>query len=118
MEHTCAKTLTGNASMARLEVRRQIFRTRVRLAQSFVGDEEAAAVSTGAERVEVTKDVDGTADVAVILRDAAADPDAPVASRLHQDDLVDGAGDVQHLPLAVVLEGRFDGGIGSFRGCV
>ena len=70
--------------------------------QRRVGYRQHAGPPAGALPVEVRQNVGGTTDTSVVLSHAAPEPDATVASCVHQDHLVIGATCIEVLPLAVL----------------
>ena len=107
---------TWNTSIGGVEVGSEVWRTRSRPDESGIRHTELARVEAGARRVQVEQNVDGTAEMSVVLGDAAADLHAAEHGRVNDDYLARKALRHERLRQAVdlaqhrICETRFEPG--------
>ena len=86
----------------RLQVGREVRRTRFGAHQGWIWDAQLAGTQSGAGLVEVGEYVDGTAEVAIVARHAATELHPAEHGALHEDNLVLGALGEERLRQAVL----------------
>ena len=82
---------TFDADVAGLQIAAEVACTRERVVRQAVddgGDANITSPSAGAPSVELSADIQLTAEVAVVGSETAPEPHATVMSRRYQDDLV------------------------------
>ena len=95
-------TITFHAGMPGLQVHGQILWARLHKV-SELGDIEGAGAIAGAATVDDIEHGDAAADEAVVAGDAAADFHPPVVRLMHHQHLIQPAGYIERLELAVLV---------------